>query len=104
MPMRRSIGLAFTPAVRPVRSMKRKSSGSTSRFERYCKKGSSDGGRRFRIIWMLTVRRGTNAANLRVYGKGGKAVCEECGCPLERVVIAGRGTHFCPGCQQDEGR
>ena len=48
--------------------------------------------------------RGTNAANLRVYGKGGKGVCEECGCPLERVVIAGRGTHFCPGCQQDEGR
>ena len=48
--------------------------------------------------------RGTNAANLRVYGKGGKAVCEECGSPLQRVVIAGRGTHFCPGCQHDEGR
>jgi formamidopyrimidine-DNA glycosylase len=43
--------------------------------------------------------KGTNAANLRVYGKGGNAICEECGAPLERMVIAGRGTHFCPSCQ-----
>lgn len=45
--------------------------------------------------------RGTNAANLRVYGKGGHGVCEACGTPLERVVLAGRGTHFCPVCQPE---
>jgi formamidopyrimidine-DNA glycosylase len=43
--------------------------------------------------------KGTNAANLRVYGKGGNAICEICGTPLERMVIAGRGTNFCPTCQ-----
>lgn len=45
--------------------------------------------------------RGTNAANLRVYGKGGHGVCEGCGTPLGRVVLAGRGTHFCPVCQPE---
>ncbi|HET9658704.1 MAG TPA: bifunctional DNA-formamidopyrimidine glycosylase/DNA-(apurinic or apyrimidinic site) lyase [Thermomicrobiales bacterium] len=45
--------------------------------------------------------RGTNAANLRVYGKGGKGICDECGTPLQRAVIAGRGTHFCPNCQPE---
>jgi formamidopyrimidine-DNA glycosylase len=43
--------------------------------------------------------KGTNAANLRVYGKGGTGSCEECGTPLQRFVVAGRGTHFCPNCQ-----
>jgi formamidopyrimidine-DNA glycosylase len=42
---------------------------------------------------------GTNAANLRVYGRGGTGVCEDCGTELVRLVIAGRGTHFCPSCQ-----
>lgn len=42
---------------------------------------------------------GKNAENLRVYGRGGKAFCEQCGTPLQRVVIAGRGTNLCPECQ-----
>jgi formamidopyrimidine-DNA glycosylase len=42
---------------------------------------------------------GTNASNLRVYGRGGIGTCEQCGTPLERLVIAGRGTHICPTCQ-----
>lgn len=45
--------------------------------------------------------KGTNAANLRVYGKGGNAVCEICGTPLQRIVVAGRGTNFCPACQPE---
>ena len=44
---------------------------------------------------------GTNAENLRVYGRGGRGICEQCGAPLQRIVIAGRGTNFCPACQPD---
>jgi len=43
---------------------------------------------------------GNNAAFLKVYGRtksGG--MCERCGTPLVRTVVAGRGTTFCPQCQ-----
>lgn len=47
---------------------------------------------------------GMNAFNLRVYGRGGKGICERCGTPLQRLVIAGRGTHICPVCQPEFAR
>lgn len=34
-----------------------------------------------------------------VYGREGDA-CLECGNAIERIVLAGRGTHFCPVCQR----
>lgn len=46
---------------------------------------------------------GGNARNLRVYGLGDKATCERCGTPLQRLVVAGRGTHICPNCQPFPG-
>ncbi len=46
---------------------------------------------------------GTNAPNLRVYGRGGSGICERCGTPLQRLRIAGRGTHICPRCQPATG-
>ncbi|MEZ4531469.1 MAG: bifunctional DNA-formamidopyrimidine glycosylase/DNA-(apurinic or apyrimidinic site) lyase [Thermomicrobiales bacterium] len=42
---------------------------------------------------------GTNAANLRVYGRGGTGICEICGSQLTRLVVAQRGTTICPVCQ-----
>lgn len=42
---------------------------------------------------------GNNAANLRVYGRGGIGVCEVCGSALVRLVVAQRGTTICPTCQ-----
>lgn len=33
-----------------------------------------------------------------VYGRTGKA-CTTCQTPIERIVLAGRSTHFCPSCQ-----
>ncbi|MFD1409941.1 DNA-formamidopyrimidine glycosylase [Kroppenstedtia eburnea] len=36
---------------------------------------------------------------IQVYGKKGEP-CLHCGHPIERRVVAGRGTHFCPECQQ----
>ncbi|MEJ5368911.1 MAG: bifunctional DNA-formamidopyrimidine glycosylase/DNA-(apurinic or apyrimidinic site) lyase [Bryobacteraceae bacterium] len=35
----------------------------------------------------------------RVYGREGKP-CPTCGAPVRRIVVAQRGTHFCPRCQR----
>ena len=40
---------------------------------------------------------------LLVYGRGGKDPCPRCGTLLERAVVGGRGTSFCPRCQPVEG-
>jgi formamidopyrimidine-DNA glycosylase len=34
----------------------------------------------------------------RVYDRAGEP-CSRCGRPIERIVVGGRGTHFCPRCQ-----
>jgi formamidopyrimidine-DNA glycosylase len=36
---------------------------------------------------------------LNVYGRKGEN-CKTCGTPLEKLVVAGRGTHICPLCQR----
>ncbi|MBP3039933.1 DNA-formamidopyrimidine glycosylase, partial [Bacillaceae bacterium Marseille-Q3522] len=38
---------------------------------------------------------------LYVYGRKGEA-CRICGTPLERIVVGGRGTVFCPSCQKHD--
>ncbi len=43
--------------------------------------------------------RGRQQEGLRVYGRHGLP-CVRCGSPIERVVVGGRGTHFCPRCQK----
>ena len=35
----------------------------------------------------------------KVYGRGGEP-CLVCGTPIEKITLAGRGTHFCPRCQK----
>lgn len=42
---------------------------------------------------------GTNQDNLEVYGRQGE-VCRRCGAVIERLVMNGRGTWFCPSCQK----
>jgi formamidopyrimidine-DNA glycosylase len=41
---------------------------------------------------------GNFQGSLLVYGRAGEP-CRECGTPIERIVLGGRGTHFCPHCQ-----
>jgi formamidopyrimidine-DNA glycosylase len=44
---------------------------------------------------------GENQAHLRVYGRGTRGEpCPRCGGPVQRAVVGGRGTHFCPRCQR----
>jgi formamidopyrimidine-DNA glycosylase len=35
----------------------------------------------------------------KAYGHGGDP-CTVCGTPIRKIVVAGRGTHFCPDCQK----
>ncbi len=40
---------------------------------------------------------------LQVYGRKGKP-CNRCGTPVVRIIVGGRGTYFCPGCQKEQRR
>lgn len=52
------------------------------------------------IDWVY--RGGGFQNHFRVYGREGEA-CPDCGTPVEKIVVAQRGTHFCPSCQKDPG-
>ena len=41
---------------------------------------------------------GSYQHQFQVYGRGGKP-CRRCKYPIERLVVAQRGTHICPRCQ-----
>jgi formamidopyrimidine-DNA glycosylase len=41
---------------------------------------------------------GRQQEGLKVYGQT-NLPCVQCGTPIERIVVGGRGTHFCPNCQ-----
>lgn len=43
-------------------------------------------------------KKGNFSAFLQVYGRHGQA-CPNCGQPLKKAKVAGRGTHYCPDCQ-----
>jgi formamidopyrimidine-DNA glycosylase len=42
---------------------------------------------------------GSMQEEFRVYGRTGQP-CPRCRTPIEKTRVAGRGTHFCPGCQR----
>lgn len=47
----------------------------------------------------LFGRKGEYQRHLFVYGRAGKA-CRRCGSSIVRIVLSGRGTFFCPVCQE----
>lgn len=42
--------------------------------------------------------KGRNLPHLRAYGRAGQP-CLRCGTPMEKLVVGGRGTTYCPNCQ-----
>jgi formamidopyrimidine-DNA glycosylase len=44
-------------------------------------------------------RRGRMQEEFRVYGRAGEP-CPRCGTPIDKIRAAGRGTWYCPSCQQ----
>ena len=55
-------------------------------------------GTSFRDYIDIEGRPGNYAPRLRVYQRTGRP-CYRCGRPIQRIVIAGRSSHFCPRCQ-----
>lgn len=49
-------------------------------------------------FYSVSGRRGDNQNGLRVFRQTGRA-CRRCGTPIERLVVAQRGSHVCPVCQ-----
>jgi formamidopyrimidine-DNA glycosylase len=47
-------------------------------------------------------KRGTYLDHAYVYRRTGEP-CRDCGTPIEKIIVGGRGTHFCPHCQRVEG-
>jgi formamidopyrimidine-DNA glycosylase len=56
-------------------------------------------GTTFRDYQMVNGESGRNAIFLAAYGQAGKP-CPRCGTALRRIVLAGRGTTYCPVCQR----
>jgi len=56
-------------------------------------------GTTFRDYLMVNGQSGRNAAFLAAYGQEGRP-CPRCTQPLRKIVVAGRGTTYCPRCQK----
>ncbi len=61
--------------------------------------GIEDRGSSFTSYRDARGRRGSHQEHLAVYARRGQP-CPRCGAPIARMVVGGRGTHFCPCCQQ----
>ena len=64
--------------------------------------GIEDGGTTFRDYRNGAGGKGSHQDNLYVYNRQGEP-CRECGVLIEYMKLGGRGTHYCPMCQQMEG-
>jgi formamidopyrimidine-DNA glycosylase len=60
--------------------------------------GIAHGGTTFGRHQGLFGEAGSNVAHLRIYQREGKP-CITCGTPIQRIIVAQRGTRFCPRCQ-----
>ncbi|MGX7107755.1 DNA-formamidopyrimidine glycosylase [Hutsoniella sourekii] len=59
------------------------------------------GGSTIRTYLNALGEAGNYQESLKVYDQAGQA-CPRCQTPLEKIKLAGRGTHFCPNCQRLE--
>jgi formamidopyrimidine-DNA glycosylase len=63
------------------------------------KLGIEHGGTSFNDYRDLWGEAGDNYSHVRVYQRDGDP-CERCGQLIERIIVAQRSTHYCPGCQK----
>ena len=57
------------------------------------------GGTTFKDFTHTDGEQGNFSNYLQVYGRQGSD-CSRCGTIIEKIRVAGRGTHYCPGCQK----
>lgn len=90
---------------RPANSLSADESKRLHRAIRSVLRAAVDGkGTTFASFEDADGNRGRYGARLKVYGRGGKGVCPRCGTPLQRTVVAGRGSSLCPRCQPPPNR
>lgn len=61
--------------------------------------GLANGGSTLRDYRNARGEAGTNQEHFHAYDRDGTP-CDRCGTPIAKIVVAQRGTHFCPQCQQ----
>jgi len=59
-----------------------------------------DGGTTFLNFTNFYGKPGNFKHKLCVYGRGGQS-CRDCGSTLEKIVVGGRSSVFCPDCQPE---
>ena len=94
--------LLFLSRVHPTRSSNSLSDEQLYRMGQTMKalleKAISLGGSSISDYVDTSGRQGSFQKEHQVYGREGKP-CPTCGSPIQRIVLAQRGTHFCPVCQ-----
>lgn len=93
----------FRARIHPERRADRLSDADIRRLHRAIRKtlreAIAKGGSTIRSYVDGQGEMGMFQLTLFVYGRAGEA-CKGCGTELEKRVVAGRGTHFCPACQK----
>lgn len=96
----------FHARIHPERSANTLSSEEVRRLHRAIRevlRNAVDGrGTTFSSFQDADGNQGRYGRRLAIYGRGGKGRCPRCGTLLERTVVGGRGTSFCPHCQPFE--
>ncbi|SDZ78489.1 bifunctional DNA-formamidopyrimidine glycosylase/DNA-(apurinic or apyrimidinic site) lyase [Selenomonas ruminantium] len=94
--------LAGIHPLRPAQSLSREECGRLwESVNKVIAAGIEDGGTTFRDYQNGEGGQGSHQEHLYVYGRKGEP-CRSCGSPIERITVGGRGTHFCPKCQEAE--
>lgn len=93
----------FRAGIRPRRAACRLSRGELERLRRslqqVLRKAIRMGGSSVSDYVDASGERGLFQLEHMVYRRAGQP-CRVCGTPIRRIVIAGRGTHYCPHCQR----
>ncbi len=94
-----TLHLARVHPLRPIRSLSRAELDRIyAAFRHVLQQGIANKGTTFSDYRDAFGEHGSNQYLLRVYQRTGQP-CPECATPIERIVVGGRGTHFCPNCQ-----
>ncbi len=91
------------PQRRVHRLLKREKESLFQSVARVLAQGIEFGGSSLRDYVNSEGQTGSNQEELKVYGREGQP-CTVCGQPIVKIVVAQRGTHFCPLCQPRNGR
>jgi len=93
----------FVARIHPERKADTLTAGEVERLYRAIRQvlaqGIQNRGTTFSDYLDAEGREGRNQEHLRVFRRTGQP-CPRCGTPIERTVVGGRGTYFCPKCQK----